>query len=221
MSNCPSCGAALPVRSAALPYSTCAYCRSLLLRDGVEVQDIGKVAVLSPDVSPIQLGTSLRVEGLVLTVVGRVRWGWADGSWNEWLLDGGDGTERWLGEAMGAFMLTAARADLLEQPMIQDFAAGGEIVVGARLMVEGVTLLAIDGKEAECLGSEGDLPFPTLPGRTMTSIDFRGPNREAVSLQRDAREASVWLGYYSDLASLAPSNLRAIDGWTIPRELMR
>lgn len=221
MNNCPSCGAALPVRSAALPYCTCGYCRSLLLRDGLEVQDVGKVAVLPPDVSPIQLGTSLRVEGLSLTVVGRVRWGWADGSWNEWLLDGGDGTERWLGEAMGAFMLTAARPDLLEQPMIQGFAASGAVAVGTRLVVEGVGLLAIDCKEAQCLGSEGDLPFPTLPGRTMTSIDFRGPNREAVSLQRDERGPSVWLGYYSDLAALAPANLRAIDGWSIPRELAR
>ncbi|GLK44573.1 DUF4178 domain-containing protein [Novosphingobium resinovorum] len=209
------------MRSAALPYSTCAYCQSLLLRDGLELQDIGKVAVLPPDVSPIQLGTSLRVEGLTLTVVGRVRWGWDNGSWNEWLLDAGDGSERWLGEAMGAFMLTAARADLRELPMIQGFATGGEIAVGARLTVEGITLVAIDRKEARCLGSEGELPFPTLPGRSMTNIDFRGPNREAVSLQRDARGASVWLGYYSDLASLAPANLRTIEGWSIPRELTR
>lgn len=221
MSNCPSCGALLPVRSAALPYSTCAYCQSLLLRDGLELQDIGKVAVLPPDVSPIQLGTSLHVEGLTLTVVGRVRWGWEDGSWNEWLLDGGDGSERWLGEAMGAFMLTAARADLLEHPMIQGFATGGEIAVRERLTVEGVTLLATDHKEARCLGSEGDLPFATLPDCSMTNIDFRGPNRDAVSLQRDARGASVWLGYYSELASLAPANLRTIEGWSIPGELTR
>ncbi|MFT4053440.1 MAG: DUF4178 domain-containing protein [Novosphingobium sp.] len=209
------------MRNAALPYSTCSYCQSLLLREGLEIQDVGKAAVLPPDVSPIQLGTSLQVEGLFLTVVGRVRWGWADGSWNEWLLDGGDGTERWLGEAMGAFMLTAARPDLLEQPPIQTFMASGAIAVGSRITIEGVTLLAIDRKEAECLGSEGDLPFPTLSGRTMTSVDFRGPNREAVSLQHDERGASAWLGYYSDLGSLAPSNLRAINGWNIPQGLAR
>ncbi|WP_232495338.1 DUF4178 domain-containing protein [Novosphingobium kaempferiae] len=219
MTDCPSCGAPLPVRSAAMPYATCANCQSLVMREGLAAQDMGKVAVLPVDVSPIQLGTTLHVEDMVLQVVGRVRWGWTDGSWNEWLLEGGDGVERWLGEAMGAFMLTAARPDLLDRPMLHGFAAGGEIAVGTRLDIEGVSLVAIDCKEAQCLGSEGDLPFPTLSGRTMTSIDFRGPNREAVSLQRDDRGASAWLGYYSALGALMPRNLRAVDGWTIPREL--
>ncbi|WP_404480573.1 DUF4178 domain-containing protein [Novosphingobium sp. BL-52-GroH] len=219
MTNCPSCGAGLPVRSAALPYTTCAQCQSLLLRDGLAVAEVGKVAVLPFDVSPIQLGTTLRVEGLHLTVAGRVRWGWGDGSWNEWLLHGNDGEHRWLGEAVGAFMLTAERADLLDLPLARRFAVGGEIVVGDEIVVEDVTLRAIDCKEAQCLGSEGDLPFATLPGRTMTSIDFRGPHAEALSLQRDERGTSAWLGYYSELAGLAPANLRAIDGWTLPEAL--
>ncbi|EIZ81162.1 hypothetical protein WSK_0107 [Novosphingobium sp. Rr 2-17] len=220
MSNCPSCGALLPERSA-LPYATCAYCQSLILRTGLTIEDVGKVAVLPPDVSPIELGTSLLVEGLKLTVIGRVRWGWPDGAWNEWLLDGGDGTERWLGEAMGAFMLTAAQPALLKQPAIASFAQGGEIALGTQLVFEGVTLTAIDIKQAQCLGSEGDLPFPTLPGRIMTSIDFRGPNREAMSLQRDERGVSAWLGYYSDLASLSPANLRVLEGWDMPHGLVR
>ncbi|EJL32720.1 DUF4178 domain-containing protein [Novosphingobium sp. AP12] len=219
MTNCPSCGAGLPVRSAALPYTTCAQCQSLLLREGLTVEQIGKVAVLPFDVSPIQLGTTLLVEGLHLTVVGRVRWGWDDGSWNEWLLHGDDGAHRWLGEAMGAFMLSTDRADLLDLPLALGFAEGGKIVIGDEIVVDGVTLRAVDCKEARCLGSEGDLPFVTLPGRAMTSIDFRGPHAEALSLQRDERGTSAWLGYYSELAGLAPGNLRAIEGWAFPEVL--
>jgi len=221
VSNCPSCGAPLPERSV-MPYVTCAYCRTLILRSGLSLEEVGKVAVLPPDVSPVQLGTSFRIGDALLTVIGRVRWGWADGSWNEWLLSGGDGDEHWLGEAMGAFMLTRARPDLLVHPLIAAFASGGgDIPVGTRIEVEGVTLTAVDCKEAQCLGSEGDLPFATLPGRVMASIDFRGPDREAVSIQRDERGPSAWLGHYSDLAALAPGNLRKMEGWTIPGGLER
>jgi hypothetical protein len=199
-----------------MPYTTCAQCQSLVLREGVSVQDVGKVATLPFDVSPIQLGTTFRVGGLHLRAVGRVRWGWADGSWNEWLLQGDDGEHRWLGEAMGAFMLTVERADLLDLPLASEFAGGGAIGVGHEVVIEGVSLRAVDCKEAQCLGSEGDLPFATLPGRTMTSIDFRGPGAEALSLQRDEHGTTAWLGFYSELAGLSPDNLRAIKGWAMP-----
>ena len=64
--------------------------------------------------------------------------------------------------------------------------ATGRLIVSKAISKEGVLqpggpdkgvgfIVAIDCKEAQCLGSEGDLPFPTLSGRTMTSIDFRGP----------------------------------------------
>ncbi|MEY2927055.1 MAG: hypothetical protein RL367_1532, partial [Pseudomonadota bacterium] len=102
---CPSCGAEAQFRSPALPYVVCAYCQSMVMRSGTGVQDIGKAAVLPFDVSPIQLGTTGIADSVGFEVIGRVRWGWADGSWNEWLLLGDDGEHRWLGEAMGQFML--------------------------------------------------------------------------------------------------------------------
>ena len=76
MINCPSCGAALTLRSAAQVYSTCSYCQSLVLHSALGVEDLGKVAVLPFDMSPIRLGTRLRVEQDRFHVVGRVRWGW-------------------------------------------------------------------------------------------------------------------------------------------------
>lgn len=217
--NCPSCGAALPVRSAAMPYVTCGHCQSLVLRDGTSAQDIGKVAVLPYDVSPVELGTVFSVEGRRLSTIGRVRWGWQDGSWNEWLLLAEDGTPHWLGEAMGFFMLTAERPDILELPLARTFVQGDEIAVGSTLSVDGIELAVTDVKQANCLGSEGDLPFSTLPGRSMTNIDFRGSGGQALSLQRDADGVTAWLGFWYDLAGLSPQGLRQLEGWMIPGDL--
>ncbi len=217
--NCPSCGAALPVRDPALPYSTCAYCQTLVRRGAGTVEAVGTVAALPPDVSPIQIGTTTTHDGIAATVVGRVRWGWTDGSWNEWFLRAADGRAFWLGEAMGMYMLTSEYPAVLDVPAIKNFADGNPMARDCTVKAGGKWLTATDIKEARCLGSEGDLPFATLPGRTLLNVDFRGAEGEALSVQRDADGTTAWLGVWTDLAGLKPANLRQIEGWTIPKAL--
>ena len=206
----------MPVRSAALPYVTCSYCQTLIRREGEALTAIGKSAVLPFDVSPIQLGTRGSFGAVRFSVAGRVRWGWSDGSWNEWLLDCSDGKPRWLAEAMGSFMLTEERPELLERAELAAFANGGDVARGTGLIVEGQEFAASDIKSAMCLGSEGDLPRPTPVGAPLLCVDFRSTSGGALSLQRDAEGPSAWLGKALDLAELAPANLRALEGWTIP-----
>lgn len=208
------------MRSAALPYSTCPYCQSLVLHSALGVEDMGKVAVLPFDMSPVQLDTRFRVSGQDLRAVGRVRWGWSAGSWNEWLLEAGDGEHLWLGEAMGMFMLTRARTDLADDPLVTAFARGENIVPGHAVLVDGTVQRATDIKEAYCLGSEGDLPFATLPGTQMVNVDFRSRTGSALSLQRQDGQVSVWYGHFYELADLKPGHVRELDGWPLP-EAMR
>lgn len=217
--SCPSCGAAVTVRSSALPYVTCPYCQTLIRRGGEEVEAVGTAATLPFDVSPLQLGTTGSWRGIAFTLVGRVRWGWSDGSWNEWLAEGSDGVHRWLGEAMGQYLISEEYPALFEQPAIAAFAAGEPLARGTTARVGELSFEASDVKEAECLGSEGDLPFATPIGRTMTSVDFRSPTGDALSVQRDEAGATAWLGDYLELHQLAPANLRAIEGWSIPAAL--
>lgn len=207
------------MRSAALPYVTCGYCQTLIRREGDGIEAIGKVAVLPFDVSPFQLGSAIGWRGARFTLVGRVRWGWEDGSWNEWFAEGTDGAHRWLGEAMGSFLISEERPDLLDLAPIRAFAAGEPLYPGATVMIGESLFEASDVKQATCLGSEGDLPFATAIGTAITSVDFRSPGGAALSLQREADGASAWLGEYLELGQLAPANLRAIEGWAIPAEL--
>jgi hypothetical protein len=209
----------VPVRGASLPYATCPYCQTLILRQGLDIEDVGKVAVLPFDVSPIQLGTTLMAEGRSMVVVGRVRWAWTGGSWNEWLAMADSGAQYWLAEAAGMFMLTAEWPQLLDRAEVRAFAEGGTLTPGDVIEVDGRQLFASDIKQVECLGSEGDLPIPTQIGMKMTSVDFRSASGEVLSLQRDDRATTAWFGDSWDLVSLKPGNLRQIEGWTVPGEL--
>lgn len=184
----------------------------MLVRENDALRDIGKSAVLPFDVSPIQLGTRGKCDGVNFEVIGRVRWGWTDGSWNEWYLQCSDGRQRWLGEAMGQYLFLTENDKLSSDPVIQAFAAGDPIEVGYSI----ASFVATDVKEATCLGGEGDLPFPTPTDWTMTSVDFRDAGGGSLSVQRDRQGVSAYQGRYVSLIDLEPKGLRKIDGWTIP-----
>ena len=221
--SCPSCGAPVTLVHAALPYAVCGHCQTLILRDGDDLKAIGKSAVLPFDVSPIQIGTRGEADGQRFEVIGRVRWGWSDGSWNEWLLQVGGNTSRdgtaWLGEAMGMYVLTAEAPELLETPVGRQFASGAGVQLGETIEVAGAHFTTTDIKQAHSLGGEGQLPFPCPADWTMTNVDFRSAQGGALSLQRDGQGASAWLGRYVALDELKPVGLRKIAGWDIPKAL--
>ena len=225
--SCPSCGAPVPLAYAALPYAVCGHCQALILREGDDLKAVGKSAVLPFDVSPIQIGTrgtaGAEMGGQRFEVIGRVRWGWSDGSWNEWLLSVGANTSKdgtaWLGEAMGLYALVAEAPELLETPLGRQFAAGGDVPLGATIAVAGAHFTATDIKQAHSLGGEGQLPFPCPADWTMTNVDFRSETGGALSLQRDADGVSAWLGRYVSLEDLKPVGLRKIAGWHMPDAL--
>jgi hypothetical protein len=214
---CPNCGADVVFRSPALPNRVCDYCRSMLVRSDAGVAKVGEVAALPFDVSPVQIGMRGRVDDKGFEVIGRVRWAWTDGAWNEWLLLFENGTNAWLGEAMGQFML------LWEQPFAQirtrtlrEIANGKEAIPGAEVQIDNEKLVVADAREVICVAAEGELPFTARSGWKLYSVDLRGRHGECATLQRDDQEVTFYQGRYVTLAELAPRGLRAIHGWALP-----
>jgi hypothetical protein len=189
----------------------------MVVRQGETLTRLGQVAELPFDVSAVQLGTSGRFEDGAFEVVGRVRWGWTDGSWNEWLLLFADGSAAWLGDAMGQFMLQRERPmETVTAKAIRSLAKGERVAVGTQAQVDGEIYEVADAREARCLAAEGELPFTAPTGWTIYSIDFRSTSGLCATLQRDGVEASFYLGRYVTLAELQPRNLRPIEGWAMP-----
>jgi hypothetical protein len=216
--NCPNCGAEVVFRSPALPVRVCDYCHTSVMRIGDEIRKMGEAAVLPFDVSPIRIGTTGKFFGNAFDVIGRVRWGWSDGSWNEWLALFADGSHGWLGEAMGQFMMTRERGlDDVRTRMIREMAEGGRPMLGAEGELDGIEYRVTDIKQATCIAAEGELPFAAPTGWTITSVDMRSTGGDLASFQTDGEEPSLYTGRYVDLADLQPTGLREIAGWKTPR----
>ncbi|TKD52893.1 DUF4178 domain-containing protein [Sphingomonas baiyangensis] len=213
--SCPNCGAPVTFRSASLPNRVCDQCRSMLVRSDDGVGIAGVQAALPFDVSPIRMGTRGRFDGRAFEVIGRVRWRWTDGSWNEWLCLFGDGSHGWLGEAMGQFMMTHERAlDTIDPAWRLKLTRDAR--VGDTVMLDGEEMTIADSREVLCIAAEGELPFTAPPGWRIHSTDLRSGSGRLANVQRDGSEVHFYDGRYVTLAELKPTNLRAIEGWKAP-----
>lgn len=189
----------------------------MLARSDAGVAVVGKSAALPFDVSPVQLGMRGTADGKRFEIIGRIRWGWTDGSWNEWLMLFDDGGNGWLSDAMGQFMVLRERpfATVDFGPMA-DVAKGRDAIPGTEISFDDMKWTVGDAREVLCLAAEGELPFQPRPGYRVYSVDLRTAGGDCASVQRDEAETTFYQGRYVTLEELAPQGLRAFDDWATP-----
>jgi hypothetical protein len=213
---CPNCGALLRFRSADLPIKVCDHCRSSILRGRESLQAMGRIAEVPEDVSPLQLGTRGRDGGQGFELVGRVRWRWSDGAWNEWLALFDDGSTGWLGEAMGRLMLLRPLDPGFTNKLVKLLKEDRKVEIGSHSTIDQVLYTVTDVKDVTCIGGEGELPSSTPAGLAMRSVDLMAEHGRCASVQRDRGDVLAYAGRYVSLADLAATNLRAFEGWPMP-----
>ncbi len=202
--NCPSCGASVSFRAQHTLYAVCSACGTLLVRQDVQVQDLGKVAALQPDGTPLRVGTQGTYRGKTFEILGRIQVRLLEGFWNEWYLLYSDGREGWLGEAMGEYLVTfpETAADL------PDF---DDVVPGAIFTLAGKRLITTQVSRSEVVSFEGELPFVMRAAYQLPSADLRGANGEAATLDYSDEVPLLFLGEYQSATELQFRGLRLDD----------
>lgn len=164
---CPSCGAEVNFRATTSVLAVCAYCRTTVLKDADSVRDIGKMADLLEDYSPVRIGTSGTWGKRPFTVIGRQQLRYEQGVWSEWRVIFPDGETGWLGDFSGQFVMT-------EDAGLDDKAPTFEQVMpGLGRAAEGTVFRAADIRRAEIVSGEGELPFAIEPGHEAKVVDYR------------------------------------------------
>lgn len=207
--DCPNCGGAVVFQSSLAVFAVCSHCHSMVVRHDVNVEAIGQMAQLPPDLSPLQIGTDGEIDGQGFTLIGRVRRAYDEGSWNEWCALFGDGRFGWVAEAQGFFMVS------FEIAPPDHFPGGpGGLPVGGKITIADQAYEVTDKKENVCLGSEGELPFLAPPSRKATSVDLSGADGEFASAEFSDAGTRVFVGRYARFEDLKFSKLRSVPGWS-------
>ena len=207
---CPSCGATIEFLWSAAVQTTCAYCRSILVRHDVDLEKVGVVGDLPADASPIQRGTEGRWKGRAFTVVGRIIYDHARGAWNEWHLRFADGGSGWLSDAQ----LEYAVSELVEptRPLPEpDRARVGHVVRqgDVRYIVTTVTT-------ARYRGVEGELPFQYWDKRDVTFVDLGNEDGGFATIDYSESPALLFVGEHVRFADLGLREVRSFEGWPMP-----
>lgn len=177
---CPNCGAPVEFRSAASTFAVCSFCRSTVVREGRVLRRIGQSAELFDDHSPLQLGASGRYQGAAFTLVGRLQYGYADGTWNEWhaLFEGDGGTQKsgWLSEDNGRHVIA------FDLPLAGAAPAAESLVVGRQVELAGRTWSVASVANARLIAAQGELPVPPVLDHGFVVSDLRHLNGEVGTL---------------------------------------
>lgn len=215
--NCPQCGAPTGTGQPGLPVVTCSHCNALISKAGDELSAVGDAGQIPFDVSPIQIGTRLSVKDKRGEIVGRERWSWDRGFWNEWLLQFPDGSSNWVAEEAGQFMIMEEMEPTptnIEQ--LQAISMEGRASMGKRVRIGRTNFVVSDVKLIRCIAVEGSLPQIISADFARESIDLRTKDRQVITWQSDGHGYSLWRGSYYRLEDLAPSGLRKFEHWAQP-----
>lgn len=203
--KCPSCAAEIEVDQTLAHLVVCRFCDSTVLLDDRVARLAGKMAALAVPRGPLFTGAAGTLDGKRFTVLGRIRYGYSAGLWDEWFLRFDDGTTGWISEDGEDLSFEVLR----ERPALgllwQKLRPGGSV------LVEQVSWHVDEKDVAVCEGGEGQLPFAIRAGRKVPFVELsRG--QEFATLEFEGEGARVFVGYRLDRQRLALDRTRQEAG---------
>ncbi len=179
----------------------CPYCRSTLLRSAEKIENLGKMAELIEDFSPIQLNTEGRYRDTHFAVIGRIQMKYSSGVWNEWYVLFDDAKSGWLSDANGEYTMSFAEASAENIRPFSEQHPGDLVNLG------GQAFTISNLEEAMCVAGDGELPFRVGAGFPAPVIDARFGNIFA-TIDYSDDPPMVFIGESVERESLKLTNLR-------------
>jgi Domain of unknown function (DUF4178) len=149
--NCSSCGAALEVKNQFIRSLTCKFCGASYMVSGSDTLDpVGKTASLADYPSRLKVGAGGVIRGRTFSVIGRVRYAYAEGFWEEWQIVWDDGAPPdWLEEDEGYWTVYT-------RERVRGAVPGyDEVRVGQSVTINNRSVFITEKRTARMVGSEG------------------------------------------------------------------
>jgi len=173
-----------------------------VVREGDALRRIGQSAELFDDHSPLQLGASGRHQGAPFTLVGRLQYRYADGTWNEWHALFDSGRSGWLSEDNGRYVFA------FDAPLAEPAPASDALRPGQSLVVAGQAWSVASIVAAKLIAAQGELPAAPNLERGFVVVDLRSARDEVATLDYADPTAPRWsIGKSVAISELAMTGL--------------
>ncbi len=199
---CPGCGAPVEFRSAQSTHAICGYCQSTVVRNGDVLSRIGKMGELFDDHSPLQLFATGKYQNRNFTLIGRLQYKTAEGTWAEWNAMFDDGQSGWLAEDNGAYVFTQPSTQQQNMPPADRY------VVGKQVSVNGKPFSVASNVSAALISAQGELPKLPPLGQPFAVVELRSATGEVISIDYTGTPPTVSQGTAVLLDDLALKGLK-------------
>ncbi len=206
-SNCPNCGAPVQFRWSSAVQTACPFCKSIIIRRDLVLKNVGTVADLPPDPSPLQLLTEGTYKGKKFQITGRLVYEYEQGTWNEWHILFSDGASGWLSDAQLTYAVSFLTNPGITLPSDQEISRGKPLVLQKHEFE--VTTLTV----AMYKGFEGELPFPYYQQSDILFADLRSTGPAFGTIDYSENPPLFFLGEWVEFDDLKLKNLRQFEGW--------
>jgi hypothetical protein len=181
----------------------------MVARQGETLSRLGKMAELFDDHSPLQLQACGRWKDKPFTLVGRLQYKYAEGSWTEWHAVLEDGASAYLSEDNGAYVFATPLPSPRELPSAQNFR------VGATTAISGKPFSVASNSQVALLSAQGELPRLPALGQPFAMVELRSQGTgigravgEVLSIDYSSQPPTVSIGQSVLLEDLRLSGLR-------------
>ncbi len=184
--QCPSCGAPVEVRNRFSKVLVCGYCGTHLRVSDKGLDISGKHPKLAEFPSIFAVGCTGTILGKPFTALGRMRYDYGGGHFDEWFLEY-DGGTAWFTEDEGTFALYS------EMEEAEEFPDPAAVRPGQTVTVEGRRVMIKEKGKAVVAGGEGELSFYAEPGTEVAYIDGISEGKK-ISIECTDEEIELFIG---------------------------
>ena len=176
----------------------CSYCGTAVYWDQEKITAAGTQAVVPEGFSRLFRGATGTIRQKRCVVLGRVRYSFGAGYWDEWYLERADNTMIWLTEDNHE-LCWQSRIEL--DSGVQPFEAYRP---GMTLTARDQTFVVREAGHAECIGIEGELPKHVTTGESYPYVDADSRDgRYALGIEYDDVSPSVFFGRWINWSELS------------------
>jgi len=186
--NCPQCGDRLALYFKYSKMTQCPSCKSTIFLEDEGSLKIGKESVLTNEPSLLKLHQQIKIDNKILFTLGKLRYQYGRGFWEEWFLNDDDGRVYYLSVDEGDFVLEYPKAIKLPMENILDAKVGrryGQFVVQERGF-------------GECIGFEGELPKDVKVGQRLFYLQLSFGYGNIVTAEYANSQISTYEGKWVD-----------------------
>ena len=208
LANCPNCGAPVQFRWSSAVQTVCPFCHSILVRDDLDLKNVGQVADLPPDPSPI----SLLTEG---TYKGKTSRCWGASFMSGNMAAGTNGTSCFrMGPAAGSPTRSCSTPSRFwSNPAPASAGSPAEVSRGGTLHFNQIDYEVATMTARATRASKASCRFPFTAKSDMLFADLRTAGRAFGTLDYSDRTPLLFLGEWVEFEELQLKNLRQFEGW--------